>query len=327
MKLPETLDEIMLMQPNNVTFGHYDLNEIQENILTLIIDAIQQHVSSKKELSRDLFNQPYVEIICDEAGGLNNKSKVKQHVRSMYTKEFKFNWKHPNVHKDIETSGTLVTTMHDIKGTNRIVVNFNPWAIPFLLYYGNGVGGTRFNKATALKLRGDYTKRIYKFICSQRDKTEYHYSIERFRDEMQLSEKYTNTNIVRKILIPAETRIKESNSDVWFEFELYTKKKIKGRKPKADTILFKIKTLHPKEAGGEQFQIYNYVYRWLTWCWNDMESSKTQEYADKLVELGKLEDVYKRCCWYDDQFSTGAKTREHCINSLRKMLRDEYQME
>ena len=74
----------------------------------------------------------------------------------------------------------VITTVHNIKGTNRVALTLNPWAIPFLLYYGTGVGGTRYGKNIALTLRGNYTKRLYKIICSQRDRREYYYSIDQF---------------------------------------------------------------------------------------------------------------------------------------------------
>ena len=67
---PPTEEEIMLIQPNNVTFGQYNVSEWQENLLTLIGDKIQKHMTREKELPRDLFNQPYVVIMCDEAGAL-----------------------------------------------------------------------------------------------------------------------------------------------------------------------------------------------------------------------------------------------------------------
>lgn len=59
----------------------------------------------------------------------------------------------PTYAKEIETAGTIITTVHDIKKSNKITINFNMWAIPFLMYYGVGVGGTKFNKNLALSVR------------------------------------------------------------------------------------------------------------------------------------------------------------------------------
>lgn len=169
----------------------------------------------------------------------------------MLNKRFSFRWLHPKMKKEIETTGgSVITNIHNIKGTNQIMVNLNPWAIPFLIYYGVGVGGTRYSKGLALGLRGNYTKRIYKIICSQRDRREYYYAISQFRKDLEIPEKHSNNDIDRKILRPAQERIKESGSDVWFDYELICKYPIKGRKPKADTIIFTINTLDfppPKE--------------------------------------------------------------------------------
>lgn len=140
----------MLIQPNNVTFGQYSVTEWQENLLTLISDQIQQHMTREKQLPKDLFNQPVVEIKCDEAGGKNNKSKVLKEAIAMMRKNFSFRWVHPNIHQTVETFGVVITTVHNIKGTNRVALTLNPWAIPFLLYYGTGVGGTRYGKNIAL---------------------------------------------------------------------------------------------------------------------------------------------------------------------------------
>lgn len=327
IKIPETVEEIMLIQPNNVTFGQYSLTSVQENVLTLIIDALQKHMSKHKELPRDLFNQPYVEIICDEARGENNKTNVKKAIRDMYKKEFRFRWLHPSIHKTVESEGCIITTMHDIKGTNKVIVNFNIWAIPFLVYYGIGVGGTRFNKAIALNIRGEYPKRIYKIICRWKDKPSFKYSIDQLRKDLDLPEKCTNANLERAVLKPAAEKIKESGSDVWFEYEMLCEQPTKGRKPKADTILFKIKQKHPAEAGGQQYEFYRYVYGWFESIWDKNKSSKAHEITDKLSELGVLEDVYKRICYYDDKVVTGELTRAHASNKLKKMLREEYKIQ
>ena len=146
----------MLIQPNNVTFGQYSVTEWQENLLTLISDQIQQHMTREKQLPKDLFNQPVVEIKCDEAGGKNNKSKVLKEAIAMMRKNFSFRWVHPNIHQTVETFGVVITTVHNIKGTNRVALTLNPWAIPFLLYYGTGVGGTRYGKNIALTLRVEH---------------------------------------------------------------------------------------------------------------------------------------------------------------------------
>jgi len=319
--------DIMLIQPNNVTFGQYHITEWQENLLTLISDKLQKHMTREQELPRDLFNQPYVTVICDEAGGKNNKSKVLKEAVDLLHKKFSFRWTHPKMNKEIETiGGSVITTIHNVKGTNQIMINLNPWAIPFLIYYGVGVGGTRFSKGLALSLRGNYTKRLYKIVCSQRDRKEYYYPILQLKKDLEIPDNHTNYDIDRKILKPSQQRIKESGADVWFEYEMITKYKVKGRKPKADTIIFRIKTQHPKDAGGTQAQEYYFVYRWIKEAMGNPTNDSALQAVEKITAMGRLKEVYERCAYYDDQVSSGERTTEHAKNSLLKMIREEFKI-
>lgn len=282
-----TEQEIMLIQPNNVTFGQYHISEWQENLLTLISDKLQKHMTREEELPKDLFNQPYVTVMCDEAGGKNNKSKVLKEAIDLLNKKFSFRWMHPKIKREIETiGGSVITTIHNVKGTNQIMINLNPWAIPFLIYYGVGVGGTRFNKGLALSLRGNYTKRLYKIICSQRDKREYYYPISQLRKDLEVPESHTNYDIDRKVLKTSKQRIKESGADVWFDYEMICKYPVKGRKPKADTVVFKIHTLTPgKNTGNNIHNMPLYIGGYLT-PWGTLHQTRRFLQLIKLMNWG-----------------------------------------
>jgi len=117
----------------------------------------------------------------------------------MYTKDFSFNWVHPTIHKTIESSGVIITTIYNIKVTNRITVTFYPSAIIFLLYFGIGVGGTHFSKGVALGLRGNYTKRFYKIICHWKNKVKFEYKIDKFIEDLQIPISYTNSKVKKRI--------------------------------------------------------------------------------------------------------------------------------
>lgn len=322
--IPPTEEEIMLIQPNNVTFGQYNFTDWQENLLTLISDKIQGHMTRKDSLQLDLFNQPYVQVNCDEAGGRNNKAKVLKEAKEMLTKRFSFRWKHPSNGSDVDTTGTIVTTVHNVQGTNKIILNINPWAIPFLVYYGTSVGGTRFSKGIALGLRGNYTKRIYKIICSQRDRAEYYYPISQFRKDLEIPDRKTNSEIERDILRPSQKRIKESDSDVWFDYKLICRKPLPDRKPKADTIVFVIHSDKPIEEGGEQGDLYIFSYNWISDAMRHPTDDRVQRALEMIIEKGRLKEVYDRCVYYHEQVSTRQKERAHAHNSLLKMLREEF---
>lgn len=135
-----SINDLILLQPKSVTFGQYDISEWQENILTLITESLQKHLTKEKPLNTDLFGEPYVVVKCDEAGGTNNKAKVIASAKDLISKVFSFQWKSKNG-KNVKSTGTIITTIHDVEGSNNLTINFNKWAIPFLLYYGEGSGG------------------------------------------------------------------------------------------------------------------------------------------------------------------------------------------
>ena len=319
-----TEKEIMTLQPNNMTFGQYDISPIQENILTCIADALQKHMQKKIDFQRDIFNQPFVTILCDEAGGERNKPKVIEAAKDLMKKTFEFRWQHPTTKKDIETYGTIISTIHNQKGTNQIDINFNIWAVPFLIYYGTGVGGTLFNKVTALTLRGKYTKRIYKIICSQRDRTLYKYDLEQFRKDMKIGKSYTNTHIKEKILEPAKEEVNNSSSDVHFDYELKCLNPKKGRKPKADTLMLYIKPVKQKEITCGNVVEYNFVYERIKKALDFPTDSRPVKAMENILNAAKLHDVYERIGFYEDQINLGNMTPTHVKNSILKILREDF---
>lgn len=318
-----SINDLILLQPKSVTFGQYDISEWQENILTLITESLQKHLTKEKPLNTDLFGEPYVVVKCDEAGGTNNKAKVIASAKDLISKVFSFQWKSKNG-KNVKSTGTIITTIHDVEGSNNLTINFNKWAIPFLLYYGEGSGGGLFSKNVALTLRGNMTKRIYKMISAYKDKTYYEYPIETFRKDFNVSKSYSNYLIGKKILEPAMKRIKESNSDVWFDYELKTKyKQNNGRKPKADTIVFKIKTTAATQ-GTNQFRRNETIRRWVDIAFDHPTDNKTITTTDKIISSDKCEMFFNKCIYYDDQITAGNMTTQHVKNTLRKILRDEF---
>lgn len=319
----DEIKDLMLLQTNNVTFGQFTVSEWQDNILTLMNEQLQRHMTNEQELQTDLFGEPYVTIKADEVGGKNNKTKVLKEAKDLMNKVFSFRWVSPKTHRTIETTGIIITTIHNDVGTNNVTLNFNKWAIPFLLYYGKGVGGTWFAKNVALQLRGDKTKRIYKILCSQRDKTEYYYPIAKFREDFQIGSSYTNSSIKKHILDPARDRIKESNADVWFDYELITRyPKNNGRKPMADTIVFYIKST--KNTDGTPQKVRNaVVYRWLTTAL-DYNAYAIDQAWEIVFKSPRLDEVYNRLVYWEDQISAGKMTSKHVKNSFKKLLAQDF---
>lgn len=324
----EHIKDLMLLQPDNVTFGQFSVTPIQENILTLINEQLQGFMTKKTPISLDLFGQPYVHIKCDEAGGLNSKARVKKEAELLAKKIFRFRWVHPKIHRTIETSGVIITSIHDDIGTNNIMLNFNPWAIPFLLYYGKGVGGTYYKKAVALNLRGDKAKRMYKIICSKYNEKNgyYDYSLDQLRKDFQLGPSYTNAIIRKRILEPAMEEIQKSGADVWFTYEMKTlHPKNNKRKPMADHVRLFIKTTRPGVTDSQEL-MNRTIHRWISIAL-DYDGYNIEKAFQAVVSSDRRDMIYNRFCFWDDQITSGQKTTTHVKNAIRKMLRDDFNIE
>lgn len=323
----KSIKKLMLIQPDNVTFGQFSVTAVQENILTLITDQLQRFMTKEEEMSIDLFGEPYVVIKCDEAGGRNSKNAVIKEAMNLSKKIFSFRWKPAGSRRGVKTYGTIITTIHDHIGSNYITLNFNKWAIPFLLYFGKGVGGTIFNKSIALSLRGDRTKRIYKFLCSKRDETTFYYPIKQFRKDFELGSdiEYSNFQIKSKILEPAKKRIFESESDVWFDFEMITRfPKNDGRKPKADTILFKIKTQTTAAIGSPQRIMQELIDYWTKRAMGYPTNSSADDAVKTILKSPRCNDYYNRLCYWREAIKSKEMSPIHVQNSWAKVLREDF---
>lgn len=174
------------------------------NLLTLISDQIQQHMTRENNCLKTSLTSLSSRSNATKPGEEQQEQSSERGYRHD-AENFSFRWVHPNIHQTVETFGVVITTVHNIKGTNRVALTLNPWAIPFLLYYGTGVGGTRYGKNIALTLRGNYTKRLYKIICSQRDRREYYYSIDQFCKDLEIPASYSNAQIDQRFKACTDT--------------------------------------------------------------------------------------------------------------------------
>lgn len=336
LKMPQTVEEYLVLQPNNVTFGRYDYTATQENVLTLISDSLQEYMTKGKEIPRDLFNQPYVEISAGDAINGNNKAYVLKQVQGMMKKTFQFKWVHPDVHKTIDTTGVVVSTVHSIKGTDRVIINFNPWVIPFLIYYGKGVGGTWFNPALSVRLKSEYAKRIYKIICSQKDRSTYVYWITDIIKDFELEDKpalMDNTAMRIRIFEPAKKKITASGSPITFDYEfMYKGVKQPNTKHAANCVVLYIKDSgKPKGVPqiGEERERYTHCLSTLYNVWG-RTTQKAMQMVDRFIAEGQLDDLWQKLAIIEHGYNEmkndikNPMTKQHYHNKIKVMLRNEF---
>lgn len=319
------------LETKNLTLGLYDYSEVQQNVITLIQQQLEKYMTkdAKEAVVRlDSMGEPYIVIDTDEASSKKNKAYVIEEVRKMFDKTITFRWRHPTWGEDIKTTCPIVTAIHDVVGKHYIKVNYNRWAIPFLIWYGKGVGGTVYDKTISLTLQGKYTKRIYKLICSYRDKDHYDYDIKQFCKDFNIAKSYTPNKIKNLILKKAKEDIDMANSDVTFDYEILTVKLGKA-KPKADKIRF---YPHWKKTRNnlnkEDTKLYSKCYRIISVC--NVPETDVVTICDLLLNNGMMKIVCERWDYYEDRICAGDRmasgqpyTTAIAINSMRKMMREE----
>lgn len=301
----KTLFEII--QPNRVTHAKYDFTSVQEDALTIAIDAIQKHMTGEKSIKTDLFKNPIITIDVAEIAQKNNKNYVFKELTKMRKKDIEYEWERPSDGRTVKTNTGIFGAVHDVEGTSLIEVEISKWAIPWMVYWGkieegNNGGFTKFLKSTALILQGEHTKRIYKMCCRWGDKGGFTMSIDEFKEWLQISDKYPNSyDLKKRVLEPAKEELKEK-SDICFEYKL---EKVKSRK--ANFIRFKINKNAEYEPLNKMSKsdLYVEVYNKLCKVYDVNSNGSAMEICDTLSEKGLLKPFNERLNRLDDQLVNG----------------------
>jgi plasmid replication initiation protein len=309
-----------LVQPNKVTNARYHFTEREENILTLMIDAIQKHVTKERPIQTDLFNQPLVRIDTKELGD-KTKKKYLDACNSLRKKDFSFEWTRKKDGRLIKSDGSFVSTVHNIKETPYIEITLNVWAIPYLLYWGKGVGGTIFSKATALKLPGNYTKRLYKICKRWEDVGGFSMSLDEFRDMLMLENKYPKIkDLKRWVLDIAANRMKEM-ADIYFTYSL---EKVAGSRS-YNFIHFAVHSNDKNRAGNKKSDMYVFIYTMLSIAYPVMKSSRARDIADHLSQDNEaFEKLYFRLKGIRNDYESGKIEHVDVVRLIKHIIKKDY---
>jgi len=309
-----------IIQPNKVTNARYSYNEVQENILTCIMMGLQDQIFNKTDIQRDLFGNPMVVIDCaNMPTGANNKSHVWNSCKDLRKKDIEFEWTAPTGETREVTTG-LINTASWIKGTSKIEIEISKWAIPFLLYWGKGVGGTQFDCSIALVLKGEHTKRLYKLCSRWKDKGGFTMPLPEFRDMMMLENKYPdNKDLKKRVLEPSKTRINEM-SDLEVQYDLVKR----GGSKEANFINFKILSNASRKINDKPNTWYSFIWGCLNRIYPNFKSDKATTICDELANTQQLRHAFDRFARLDDDLTNGKIKLDDFIKIGKTILRDDY---
>ena len=311
--------------PEILSFCEYKITALQEDILTIIGKKLQDYITRNEQIPINQMGDPCIEISCNDLGLSRKTVRLIHDCVNLLSKSIIKKIVEDNNQEETYETENFINSVRYIRGTNRIEISINPRMFDFFTNYGKGERDTNFSYKIALSLRSNYTKRIYKLICSLADSfTEYNYPIEQFRKDFIIPKSYTNTHIRDKILRPAESQIRKSNSPVWFQFELECKKPEEGKKPKADTITIAIENL-PKEKKDAPYYRYMFLYRFISNIYENHEDPTLPVKIIRVIsEIGKKEDAFERCFEENERILEGKQSREKGEEYIREMIETEY---
>ncbi|MBQ0086765.1 MAG: replication initiation protein [Bacteroidales bacterium] len=309
-----------LVQPNNITFSCKNVSAIQYNILVLIVEKIQKHMTKVNLPNIDKVRIPSFSINASEVSGINHKERVVEAAVDMTKINFVFDrldW----AGKQIIGEGPIVTWVDDVKGSNEIRIKLNDMLIPALTYYGKGVGGTYFVKELTLSDSSVYTKQLRQMIQAWRNRnTAIIEPIERIKAMLGVAPSMSNKRMKSDILEPSRRDIVESNPEVWFEYKFVCESPIPGRKPKADHIRF---TVYSKDSTDARSKGCYEDFRRTYDCIAALAPGRSVEYTDKITDQGKLNLIASKYNYYLKKCREGEITKSFMENCMRKILAEE----
>jgi plasmid replication initiation protein len=316
-----TQRKVDLVQPNSVTYAHYHYTAVQENTVTAIVEEIQQHMTQQKPIQTDLFGHPEITLKASEIAQGNSKHYVLEQLKQLRKKDIEFAYVNQEGQTEDVTTG-IINTVRNIRDTDFIVVEISTWAIPYLLYWGKGVGGTIYQKAIAVKLTGRYAKRLYKICCRWQDQGGTSMSLYEFRKMFKIENKYKQPSDLRKrVLNPAQKELKEK-ADLYFEYEI---NKVQSRS--YNHISFKIfsqKAPKPEENTSYWYQV---VYNFITRTYPAYKDDKAMNITDQLAEDSvKLREAFKKFQKLNDQYRKEEKTEEDIIKLTKHILKNDFEI-
>ena len=278
------------------------------------------------EFDKDIFGNPTVTIDAKEIAGTNNKSYVVKQCIDLRKKDIDFTL-YDKLGKGQDINTGLVSTVRNEAGTSLIHLEISKWAIPYILYWGDGVGYTLYDKVVSIKLNGYLTKRIYKLICRWKDRGGFTMPIDEFKDKLGITGKYERArDLKEKVLMVAKERIEaETGGKMGFEVSLD-----KVNSKKINMVTFKIFSEEAKNLVDNTGEWYQTVYIYLrNRTYHNATDNRAQMVADMIRDNGQMRDAFTKFNRLDDYLTSGKyKGRDYTITDFirmsHKILREDF---
>ena len=215
-------------QPNRITDSIYDYSLIQEKLFNTVIFQLQDSIkiSYRNEdyqqltiwKNIDTENQINIKIPLRDITKPNHYDSVKVALKKLASIVVEI----PVKNNKLRITGLLTAEIPEIPDYNSTIDIFIQRSVAKYLVeidkdaYGKPIQWTYFMYQIAQSATNKYTSRIYKKLCSWKQKGGFTISLVEFRQWLNLGDKYDRfSNIKKAILIPVQNDL-TGKADVWF---------------------------------------------------------------------------------------------------------------
>ncbi len=306
----------LIVKPNHIVPAKVSFTALQLNIIYIIIDELQKIMS--KDINQ-IYQEQEIKIAFKELDINNNYNRVRKAFDGISKNPVTFQMSIPGTGKVKKTLTSLLSGLEYELQSTHITFIIPSRACIYFCYIGGGF--TSFQKTIALSLKSLYSKIMYDFCCRWIDRGGYQCSIESFKEQLNISDKYNQISHLRnKVLEPSKKELK-MKADVYFMYSLIKE----GRKFSHISFkIFKNSSDSSNRFNGVRQEHYSFIYVFLSNYFVREVDNKAQFYTDIIVKKGKAIQAYERFKKLDDQFCKGIKTKKDIKNLLDYVILKEF---
>lgn len=318
----------MVMISKWIINASYDLTEVQENILTMVCNHVRQFISTDKGEIRSMIDRLYkdgmhIEFDTNFMKAISKRTDLKGNnamIEALQEKGCNITYRFKdNEGKILENHCPIFANIQENKTTKHLYGYINPWALPFILYYGQGAGGNIISIQKALTIRGKYSKRLYKLLCGYVSKGIYKLTKEYILNSWKINEKCMINGRCKSYIDKAVNEI--NSNDVGFKVSYKPILESKGQgRPKVIAYEFIIKS--DKETNTNDGNTYRTIYNIMNRI--AINSNANIAICDKVFNADKGNKLINKWTYYSEQVSKGAMTDGQRKAAIETILREEY---
>lgn len=339
-----------ILQPKTLTYASYKMSGLQSRILVHIREELCAYAyNNSKEIKRSaaiavpLFVRDYptlegktrrlYETVALMMRGQSNFVDFRWRYTPEVSGEIK-DWLSLCGYKgvvendrddEISVSAVLITGIFRCGSNDKVLVMINPLLLPFLLFYGKGVGGTEFDRDISLCLESGYSFRVYEFLMDwSTTRNTHRMSLDEFRDILRIPANYKTFDIQRRVLDVAKRELQAANSDVTFDYTLlydpaYGIADNRPGQKRANCVEFVIHRKEYVDWNRNNIAIVEALIRSVA---DSSRQSLCRGYAERIVAAGKAGKIKSKFNYYDRARRGGRMTDDEFRNTMLKVVRD-----